>query len=777
MIKSKKIISIVAAATLAFSALALTGCGDKEYKGEAMDGYVSEAPVSSNGGFVVEKGDYVYFINGKEDSTANNTYGKAVKGALMRISKSALAAGADAEEQAKIVVPSVFVSGNYDSGIYIYGDYVYYATPTNDKDNDGNIANNSLDFKRAKLDGKEAPMGGKDNYFFRLSSNTTKYRFVEENGVVYCLYEENSQLKSYNVETGKTTVLVKGASSFFYDKQDLTSPVVYYTMSVSTDMDKTTPIAAQYNQVYSVTAAATATVDAKEASYEVKNGEGEVVAKYDFDAAFLKDNAKDKGYDLGDYTTYPYVNLGTLVLDGIGSMHTFPSHVVMTDEEKAEKNEAVEKLGYTYTLQQQTNGGLYFTRTLVNAAPDEKAKLCYIPNERTNWNAITGNKAENTDIVATDTDSASSSAYFEISATGEHSYIYLADNILKRATTNQDGVATSTVSLAHGVSAATFLKTDGDYLYYYGDGTNGKNMTRINYKGAQSDYGYLGNEDVYAPVTLPLVDWSDSWYKPEFVQAEGKTILLFPNAQSFGSASTAHNYIYATVVGDNAAIKTAQEKIDAVNEYIDGYSANTALQALMKCYFRTKGAATYDSSEGVKDAYNTYQKSEFAKFQEKFKEGGEFAGAFESDFLYQVGRVNEKDGDAIEEAWANSLLKENVEPEDGLATWVIVLIVCGVAIAVAAAVIIPVVIVLAKKKQKKAADEAIVGAYKRKRLDTTDDLSINVYEDEPEEETATPVEEVPATQEPEAVSESAEAPVEEGAESAEEAPSTDGTNE
>ena len=32
-----------------------------------------------------------------------------------------------------------------------------------------------------------------------------------------------------------------------------------------------------------------------------------------------KENKKDAPYDFADYTTYPYVNLGQIVLDGIGA--------------------------------------------------------------------------------------------------------------------------------------------------------------------------------------------------------------------------------------------------------------------------------------------------------------------------------------------------------------------------------------------------------------------------------------------------------------------------
>ena len=88
--KSKKIISLVAAATFLSAAFAMTACNKGDYKGDKVDYQPTAAEAVSNGGFVVEKGDYVYFINGEEDYTASNTFGEVVKGALMRIKKADL---------------------------------------------------------------------------------------------------------------------------------------------------------------------------------------------------------------------------------------------------------------------------------------------------------------------------------------------------------------------------------------------------------------------------------------------------------------------------------------------------------------------------------------------------------------------------------------------------------------------------------------------------------------------------------------------------------------
>lgn len=88
-------------------------------------------------GVVVKKDEWYYFINGAEDYSADNTYGNAVKGSLMRISETDLAAGNYGETD--IVVPQLIVAQDYTSGIYIYGDYVYYATPNTTRNMEGTI--------------------------------------------------------------------------------------------------------------------------------------------------------------------------------------------------------------------------------------------------------------------------------------------------------------------------------------------------------------------------------------------------------------------------------------------------------------------------------------------------------------------------------------------------------------------------------------------------------------------------------------------------------------
>lgn len=724
--KSKKLLSVAAAAVLG-STFFFAGCGASAYQGDNLgNSYVSDAPVSSNGGFAVQKGDFVYFINGYESYTADNTYGDVVKGALMRISVSDL--NDKKYDQAKTVVPSLFVAQDYTSGIYIYGDYVYYATPTTDKNLEtGAIDNTKIDFKRAKLDGTEAPMS---DYYFRLENNASKYRFVEEDGTVYCLYEEDGDLKSFNTKTKTTTVLVKDATSYFYDKQDLTNPVVYYTMSVQTVDQPNAGSAEKYNQLYCVNAAAKVTaINAEKASYTVSNGK-----TYDFNEKFFNDKlqeAKDAGqdapYDLSDYTTYPYVNLGTLVLDGVGDNDERTMFSDVADKD----TKALHSSGYSYTITGYENGGVYFTRKAnnENASDSGASKLYYVADTTVSgaeWNTVSGNAETALKVAAADsTKTTAAVSYID----GEKFYsLYTTTEgeatVLKRDCYDNATKVTESVTLTGNMASTELWKIDAatKRLYYYGTGTNGKNLCYINYDGSQADYDVeqdFGGDELsaeYAPVTLPLVDWDSSWYKPEIF---GDTVL-YVNVQSMGANS--YKYIYATKLSE---AKANQESVDAVEEFKEGYNDDT--KAAINYYYRTGKTTAYDA---VKKLYDTTQQGIVADFIKQVEEG---KLKLEGTVISMVGKMTAADKQAIEEEWVATLKSEPVtdEEEGGLETWAIVLIIVGSVLVVAAGVTIPLVIVYRKKKAKKAEEDATVNAYKRK-IDTTDDKSIDVYADETE---------------------------------------------
>ncbi len=781
MKKGTKILSLAAALMLVGSTVALTGCGeDKSYKGEETLAQYQAAmanggEVKSNGGFAVEKGGFVYFINGIEETTAKNAYGTPEKGSLMRIAKSDLAAGK--YDQAKVVVPSIFSSQGNSSGVYIYGDYVYYATPTTDKNLSGQTGNAFIDVKRAKLDGTQAPMSG---YYLRLPSSAM-YRFVQVDGVdrnkdgkddVFCLYQESesaTMLSSYNTATGDDVVLVKNATKFFYDTSDLDNPNVYYTMPVKLEIEQDNSVDVKYNQIYCVNAAAQVTaVDANKASYTVTYSDGGTKT-YDFDEKAMKKNADAKGYKLGEYATYPYVNLGQLVLDGVGFASTYSS---LYNEEKAANittATAKEAQGYTYEIKRYetsgANAGLFFTRKAVMGS--ESTKLCYVADSEalaSGWNTV--DKNNSLDIVANDAAEVKNDALIQVGVQdGKRVFTCLyteAENnkmTIKRAVlpqaANDEGNKLTDKPLGEDQDTTSSTKltlrtTNGNYLYYSMTGTKGENLYRINYTGAEDDYNSLVSDEEHKAVQIPFVEYNSAW-APEFVG----DMVMFANAQNYGDSTASYDYVYVAKVGATEDLVQANKDYKAYVEYRaeyegDSETADTDVASLIGYLFGCDLDVTAEAKAEYIKKFNKSNNDEDDTEAETFYQA--ILDKFDAtkpdyikdvkNYVNAIGRMTESDVEDMNEAWDNLLLYPEEEEEvakEGMPAWAIWLIVLGSVIVVAAAVSVPVVLYLQKKKAAKREADAIVNSYKRQRIDTTDDKTIDVYADDSAEE---PTEEV-----------------------------------
>lgn len=157
----------------------------------------------ADGGFVAETDNYVYFINGKGTNSDDNGFGAPVKGTLMAITKTDLANAK--VENAEIVVPKLFVASDYNAGVKIIGDYVYYGTPNTSKNASGQIASDELVFTKTKLDGT----GTKE--LFNVGSLSAEYRIYSVNNDVVIIYYDATEkaIMEYSESTGKSKVITK----------------------------------------------------------------------------------------------------------------------------------------------------------------------------------------------------------------------------------------------------------------------------------------------------------------------------------------------------------------------------------------------------------------------------------------------------------------------------------------------------------------------------------------------------------------------------------------
>lgn len=162
--------------------IALVGCS------AGIEMPASSAAITGNGGLAVQKGDYLYFVNGYEvakDLSDGSNQGGNKYSAIYRTkldSNKQLVYDEDGKLQnCELVIDKV--CGFEKTQLYIFGDYIYYATPNTEKvissDSDSLSSNFELtDFYKAKLDGSNRTL----IYKTTRTSDSTKFAFYKVNG-------------------------------------------------------------------------------------------------------------------------------------------------------------------------------------------------------------------------------------------------------------------------------------------------------------------------------------------------------------------------------------------------------------------------------------------------------------------------------------------------------------------------------------------------------------------------------------------------------------------
>ena len=776
MRKKVKKALVCAAAALIAAGLTVTAACSGNYKSDALTGDIS-GNVVSNGGFAVEKGNYIYFINGVESNTAVNSFGDVLKGSLVRISKENLAAGNYASVET--VVPLIMYSGNYDGGIYIYGDYVYYSTPSAAKDSSGATLNSRLEFKRSKLDGSETMSG----YYFQSENTAVDYRFVEVDGKVYLMYalseslygEEDavSNIHSVNLETGKDTLLAYNVDSYFFDEDNLSNPYVYYTMNVTYNMGTSNAVEAEYNQIYRVCADA---------------AEGD--RTYDF--SYIED------YDAESNPVY--VNLGEFVFDGIGALCDLTQFNYGYDPAKDEDTSSDKTntlSGYTYEIVHYADGTLYYTRT---PASNVTEVLLYTDDAEvgaSSWNPVSGNPA------ATDNyggrmlllNGTSLSDYtFITDSEGKPSGVIYTDNDTLMSANFEGGSLKNEVRLSNVSDEVTILgiseetayaglpaadgaasaKAEYTFLYYgvTGEG-NSYSVHRIALGGTAEDYEEFPADDStsnYNDTRILDLDVSSGWYMPEiisgyfFFPSETSDMMDYDYVMAFdlrpeGAAASDDTTM------SNAQIEEINDLYDSVMGEDDGVIAGIDsedfknLPNALRYAFYTRDAGYLDeliqmwedegedeeylysteSAQMYKDFINA--EGEYAEFRQHSKQiNGETVYATSRDYYYNlVGKMTEEDAEDYTTSLRSDYMQaEPTEAEEGwfesLSTGAKVGFIIGVCVAgiivIGAAVLIPLFIIRKKRKALPRYNKA------RIKVDTTDDKNIDVYaaDDNPSED-------------------------------------------
>ena len=241
--KKKNIATALALATVLAATPFAVGCSGDHYSKLSFDAQDTTYAVTSQGGSAVSYGNYVYFINGTrgyEDSDGkNNVWDKAIKGGLYRaellgekVTGGAHSDFVPATEQGealgfvytdgydpldeeikvvttdKISAKTVGTTGYADGGIFIYDNYVFYASPNNQKDRKGNVQTTLTDFFMMPLN------GGSPKKIYTTASgvdpSSSAYAVYKYGKKVYLVVNEGGTIVSIGIsEKGKIDDTVK----------------------------------------------------------------------------------------------------------------------------------------------------------------------------------------------------------------------------------------------------------------------------------------------------------------------------------------------------------------------------------------------------------------------------------------------------------------------------------------------------------------------------------------------------------------------------------------
>lgn len=229
MKKKNLLLTALLVVVISVSALLFTAC--QSFKWGPVAGGQSSADSVSNGGFAVKQGDWLYFVNGYVGFPENpdiryNYFGKAEKGSIMRSSINA----DGSLGTPSVVVPKNIMTSYTEGGFWIFGEWIYYASPTTGVNNNKELQTNYLDYMRTKIDGTGTQL------IATLNGQSLQHKFTDA-GMFY--YESNkiSFIKYDAQKVGSTVTIAESVTSVLFPKNtnysaaaaDVVADYVFYT--------------------------------------------------------------------------------------------------------------------------------------------------------------------------------------------------------------------------------------------------------------------------------------------------------------------------------------------------------------------------------------------------------------------------------------------------------------------------------------------------------------------------------------------------------------------
>lgn len=238
----KKFLPLILVLCLVVCGGIFAGCGNKEIVLEGGPAY--EDNVYGNGGFVVTKGDYVYFTDAYVKSSSlgskiSNELGAVTETGLYRARKTVETV--DGTERPILTDVQLMVSkvvGFENSGLYIFKDKIYFATPTTDKDKTG-TRYDLLTFYSCNLDGSNLK---KLHQTTKFSSG--KFSMTMIDGNAYLLIYTGSEIVRVSENGEALTIAEKVTGAILPSRETIVSNdenpkpsecFVYYTVDKESD--------------------------------------------------------------------------------------------------------------------------------------------------------------------------------------------------------------------------------------------------------------------------------------------------------------------------------------------------------------------------------------------------------------------------------------------------------------------------------------------------------------------------------------------------------------
>ena len=233
----KKFTSIILILCLFLTGFVFVGCNSSQIVLNGGPAYTDK--IYGNGGFIVTKGDYVYFTDSYIKSSSlgssiTNELGTVIETGLYRAKMSTeLISDVETPVLTEVELMVSKTVGFENSGLYIFKDKIYFASPTIDKDSSG-IRYDLITFFSCNLDGSNLQK------FYQLEEfSNGKFSMTMINKNVFLLIYDGNNLKVID-ETGRekhhesdvTGAVLPERTTVFDENENPTSSdcFVYYTV-------------------------------------------------------------------------------------------------------------------------------------------------------------------------------------------------------------------------------------------------------------------------------------------------------------------------------------------------------------------------------------------------------------------------------------------------------------------------------------------------------------------------------------------------------------------